>query len=684
MSHPRPQHRAHPNGVPPPPPTNHVLMPHHLQLMKLLGLVFHEYKEADLPKSFQLHLYRLLLVEIMEVKQPPTYARLLASVMEGAKATTEEAHELIQEFRSVHIPMKTPHDLRFVFENISYLVTMNDDDDDVPFARRSLFGYFSRRCFLSYLKLSHEALILLYRDYMAWIAGEFDPNTLYIKKDLLDMSYNIHQTKSDKREFSQPDGYGFFLKEMATGDNKSAADRLRGFFEQYFHEAPDSGLRHIAMLNLARMYYIHHDYAMCRKLLKEAIAVARNANDMMAVQHCDALLHRLPPVDESKKPTINEIQFYLHPLELLYDIKKLLQVNNEQPLSAAWEKHCQAVVLFTTWHDFHRGFVMDTEQWAQHAVQSVIWSSSGCSQLAEIEETVVLAFTEPGSDDNNRLTMTLNRAQRMARQGKYKEAISMLLNPDVFAGLTITDYGLWAAEIWHILALRSSRRGQERMYHEFLKPKQPMTNLVHQDYWYSTCKDAIPSGSIIKDPLFDVLAMRQVDQAHQHIEPLLRALWHSEFQQRYGSYRVAILMLADIGLEYGLTKWCRRIVDEIMPQVINGDDLELRAFALVTLARCIMASTENKSEGLREALQYLKRAETDYRDLEMFSSLQDVQFLLSVVYHNLGMTKERDEMAELCHETQAERKRLATIVSEQWISDVWEIVGKVGAALASR
>lgn len=54
---------------------------------------------------------------------------------------------------------------------------------------------------------------------------------------------------------------------------------------------------------------------------------------------------------------------------------------------------------------------------------------------------------------------------------------------------------------------------------------------------------------------------------HTCIEQLLTALWHAEFQCRYGLYRTAIILLADIGLEFGMTKWCRRLIDEIMPQV---------------------------------------------------------------------------------------------------------------------
>lgn len=51
------------------------------------------------------------------------------------------------------------------------------------------------------------------------------------------------------------------------------------------------------------------------------------------------------------------------------------------------------------------------------------------------------------------------------------------------------------------------------------------------------------------------------------VEKLLVALWHAEFQCRYGLYRSGLILLADIALEFGMTKKSRRILEEIMPQV---------------------------------------------------------------------------------------------------------------------
>lgn len=196
----------------------------------------------------------------------------------------------------------------------------------------------------------------------------------------------------------------------------------------------------------------------------------------------------------------------------------------------------------------------------------------------------------------------MTRTQR-ARQGKYQDAIAVLLEPDVWRGLGLHDYAQWASQIWHIFALRASRRlsrfytllkhselnkylgvcsGQLRQYNDLLKGMRPAGSFNPRDYFFNATAS---TTSIIRDPLYEFLEMRvclfhfesswntlmtwqqQVGQASTAVEQLLRALWHSEFQCRYGSYRTAIILLADVGLEFGMTKRCKRILEEIMPQV---------------------------------------------------------------------------------------------------------------------
>ena len=53
------------------------------------------------------------------------------------------------------------------------------------------------------------------------------------------------------------------------------------------------------------------------------------------------------------------------------------------------------------------------------------------------------------------------------------------------------------------------------------------------------------------------------------VDKLLVALWHAEFQCRYGLYRTGLIMLADISMEFGLSQKARRMVEDIMPQVAS-------------------------------------------------------------------------------------------------------------------
>lgn len=62
----------------------------------------------------------------------------------------------------------------------------------------------------------------------------------------------------------------------------------------------------------------------------------------------------------------------------------------------------------------------------------------------------------------------------------------------------------------------------------------------------------------------------------------------------------------------------------------------------------------------------------------------NVQYLLSVVYHNLGMEKQRDEAAERHLATDAERKKLEIVAVDDEITKIWEVVSLVGAALSVR
>jgi len=68
----------------------------------------------------------------------------------------------------------------------------------------------------------------------------------------------------------------------------------------------------------------------------------------------------------------------------------------------------------------------------------------------------------------------------------------------------------------------------------------------------------------------------------------------------------------------------------------------------------------------------------------MYRQLMDVQYFLSVVYHNLGMEKKRDEAIQRHFLTEEKRKGLEAIVVDEEVHEIWDVVTEVGAALAAR
>ena len=55
--------------------------------------------------------------------------------------------------------------------------------------RRSIFGYFSRRCYVSFLKLSFAGLVRLCQDYQAWCTGDSSAGYAVFRKDQLNSEF---------------------------------------------------------------------------------------------------------------------------------------------------------------------------------------------------------------------------------------------------------------------------------------------------------------------------------------------------------------------------------------------------------------------------------------------------------------------------------------------------------------
>lgn len=68
----------------------------------------------------------------------------------------------------------------------------------------------------------------------------------------------------------------------------------------------------------------------------------------------------------------------------------------------------------------------------------------------------------------------------------------------------------------------------------------------------------------------------------------------------------------------------------------------------------------------------------------MYQSMKDVQYFLSIVYHNLDMQEERQIAAQRCADTELLQRKLDTTVHDEELVRIFELIATVGDALASR
>ncbi|KAH7870821.1 uncharacterized protein C8R40DRAFT_1125250 [Lentinula edodes] len=657
-------------------PTDHPLQPHQVGLLVIFILTFKDLPAKNFDSEFLLYLLRMLLDEVSELTQPKSFRELRDVLSAAPKSDEGDARALISTLKA--FKLETTDQMINFFSGLPMLFQEKDEGTEGPesiLGRRSIFGFYCRRCYISFGKLSFSGVTQFHKELLLWIDGK--PNKAYKsthKDELNSTDSQIFQTQGDRQNWAQPEAYASWIKGQTIGDETLAKESLRSFFEQRFHEGNDSGVRQLGLLNLVRYHYIHEEYSAGRKLLSEAINVSRNSGDKITLQQCISLLRRFPSVNE--RPPINEVQPNLNPLDILYDVKKLMDETNEQPLSASFLKIAESLGVFDLWCDTNMNTTKESDQWAQHTVQAIVWNAAGCENIGDIEADVAVAFTSAGSSDNNRLTALLNTAYRRARQGNYDNALAILLNPVVWKGLTLPDYKIWAQEVWQVLALRASRRGQDRLYRDFLLPRQPPGERNMRHYVYIPRSRSVPIGKI-SNPLHELLRLRECEASAIMTEQLLKSIWHSEFLFRIHHYRIAVILLADAGLQLGLSQSSQKMIEDIMPQIVTGNDIEIRAFAAFTVARCIIAAGHSVS-GLQHAAWWLVIAEKDYMALQLYRSVLDVQYLLAVVYNSMGAEQERDASAQRFKTTQQLVENLEASVADAETGAILDMVSRVG------
>ncbi|PAV23210.1 imaginal discs arrested [Pyrrhoderma noxium] len=659
------------------------LRPHQIPLLAILFWTFHDVYKIAFTSEYRLYLYRFLIVELSEVSKPKSFQQIIQHLENGQNLDTVNSEKLVEIMRTLPELLKDTHRLTEFFSDLPILWNADEDDLESPIERRSLFGLFGRRAYVNFKKLSFSGASTFVEDFQAWAKGDTSRGYQTPVRDAIRNDDYLIRTQHDSQPFADPGPFADFEKARANGDRQVASESLRRFFEQRFSESTDSELRQHAMLNLIRTYIFNGQVSAAQKLLLEAITVARTSGDNIVLQQCMALLRRIEGKTRSQREPLNELQADIPALEVLNDVGKLLR--EAQPLSDGFEKIVEALVVYDLSRDSRDRPPNQQEQWAFHSMQAVLWRLAGCERLATIEENIVLAFTESGGPDDTRFTMLQNRAAMFSRQGRENEAFSILIDPGTWKGLdySLNQVAYWTGELWLTMLHFASRRGQQRVVNEFLKPLRPGSFIAWKDFFFLPLgRNSVSSN--IEGQLYRALQARKVNQSTTSVDHILKGIWQSEYQGRFRSYRLSTILLADVGLEFGMTVWSRKLMEEIMPQIINGDDIELRAFGCFVLARCIVACSTKNPSGVKDALPYLQIAEEDYRLLEIYPSVQDVIYVTALVYNILGDEKARDEAAKRHEVAGADVERTDTMdVSKYW-PEIWEFAGEVCARLTFR
>ena len=132
-------------------------------------------------------------------------------------------------------------------------------------------------------------------------------------------------------------------------------------------------------------------------------------------------------------------------------------------------------------------------------------------------------------------------------------------------------------------------------------------------------------------------------------------------------------------------------------QILASDDLEERAFACLTLARCKIAVASDSSESdlsyhilvadllpetMREILYFLGRAEADYAAIDCLQERLDTLYLCARAHHHMGDVPSRDQAAEKYAALEVERVKIASS-RDPLIVDIASLVAEIGAAAAA-
>ncbi|KAG9054730.1 hypothetical protein FS842_004289, partial [Serendipita sp. 407] len=585
--------------------------------------------------------------------------------------------------------LKDPIEMRkFMMEDTAKAVsaTIAQPGEGIAVLRRSWFGVHMRKIRLAYLKLSDVAIQRLLRAFSSWVDGESMEDYDFGTEVVGMPGYMLISTTGDHANPSTTDAYEQFERDQHIGNLPGAVDNLRHYFDQRFTQGRQPPRQH-ALNALAHYYVRAGEIESARQVATEAMDTARTVSDRRTLMNVTSLARRIPPRKQTKseddtksiddddaaiiaRPKYTTLQVGTSPMDLLFDVR--LGLDAGEPLSFLFQKRFEAIGAFDLPPDIQM-WPLET-QWQIWAIDAQLWRLAGMASVAEIADKIVLANTSP-KDDIRLFTLCITARQHFLR-GQYAKAFMVLLDRDTWAQLSLTQFGYWSEQIWWLMWDIATRRSQDAFKLQFLEARKPHASP------FDVSDKAKKSPEAIRKMILEAseaLTARNVTRATILI---VDALHHAEVNGYWHLYRSATPIFADLELQRGKIESARKRIEEILPQVARGEDLEQRAMTYAIYAKVKMAKSHDTGrESLSEALVYLKKAEDDYQTLEIYSSVQDMLYLQAVVHETLEEPTLRDLAGKRLREIEEVEEKMR-VGSDEEMTEVWDVVCEIGIAVA--
>lgn len=320
-------------------------------------------------------------------------------------------------------------------------------DGPEPLDRRSPLGLFFRSLLVKLRKMSFQETLALSSQVAEWCGVRGEPRRIGVS-----LNREVREG-GDKRVTAMAS----YQSAAATGDYGSALFALRQFYD-YQVPSSDRYMHQHALLNLAAFKYATGGLDAAREAIEEGIRLSRQQGDKACLEACLSLKYRLTTETESAAWGPNEVPRVkggalperrlpkgATPGDELWSINAAVDLG--EPVPMAYRRLWIALGSTEPQNEESAARTINMSAW--HQAQAGLWNMMGAQELADLHES--MALSAPDLEDEGRVTILLNRGERLAEAGNFNEALALLLDAGALEGMTLGDYRRWAKVVWSVV-----------------------------------------------------------------------------------------------------------------------------------------------------------------------------------------------------------------------------------------